>query len=169
MELDNQGNIRIRNDYAFFKPYVNLGLDLFNHVYYFGTIGKEYGSYLNEMLMNDELHDPYACKNGENENTFFITKRLELHEYQSMRLYGKNINNIILTLPCGIRNGIDEIVRFFKYSGGGAFSNFVKVNIDGHGLTNPADIQRVKNLILDELKDRGDALLNVYDFNFNNQ
>lgn len=155
-----------RNDLSFFKPFVNLGTDLFNHVYYFGTIGKEYGSYLNEVLSNDVLHDPYACRDGECENTFFIAKSLQLYEYQSMRLYGKNINPLVLTLPCGIRNGVDEMLRFFKYSGGGAFSNYVRVNIDGHGLTNPADIENIRNIILSELDKRGDALLQVNDFNF---
>lgn len=166
VEVDSDGKSTIRPDYAFFKPLTDLGTDLFNHTYYFGTIGKEYGSHLNETLRNDKLHDPYACGHGECENALFIAKSLSLHEYQAMRLYGKNINPIVLTLPCGIRNGIDEMVRYFKYSGGGAVSNKVRVNIHAHGLDNPADIENVKSAILDEIERKGDALTDIHDIKF---
>ena len=51
-----------------------------------------------------------------------------------MRLKNEKINDLILTLPCGIRNSIDEMVRFFKYNSSPYVTNKVKINIAGVGL-----------------------------------
>lgn len=121
--------------YDFFTPYASVSSDAFNHTYYLGTMPKDYGFTMNDVLKNAPDHDPYTCKDSKMENVMFMTKSLSLHEYQALRLYNRNINTIILTLPTVERTSVDEMVRFFKYSGGGAIANNVKIIVDGHGLT----------------------------------
>jgi hypothetical protein len=88
---------------------------------------------LNKILKNGQ-YDPYVCKDGKIDRVMIHNRRLEYWEYQAMRMSGKKINRLMLTLPCGNRNGIDEMIRYFKYNSSPAISNKVKINITGTGL-----------------------------------
>jgi hypothetical protein len=83
-----------------------------------------------------------------------------------MRLREKQINSIILTLPCGNRNGIDEIVRYFKYNSAGAISNKVKINITGTGLQTEGEFELVKKEIMAVLENNKDCLVEVKEIEF---
>jgi hypothetical protein len=83
-----------------------------------------------------------------------------------MRLRDKRINPVILTLPCGNRNGIDEIVRYFKYNSAGAISNKVKINITGTGLETEGEFELVKKEIMAELEKNKDCLVEVKEIEF---
>ena len=83
-----------------------------------------------------------------------------------MRFRGKKINPVILTLPCGNRNGIDEIVRYFKYNSAGAISNKVKINITGTGLETEGEFELVKKEIMAELEKNKDCLVEVKEIEF---
>jgi hypothetical protein len=69
------------------------------------------------------------------ENLLIHNKTLSYYEYLAMRLRNTYINKLILTLPCGMRNNIDELVRYFKYNVSPSISNKVKINISGTGLS----------------------------------
>lgn len=152
--------------YRLFRPFAGISYQPFNHSYYLGTTPKKYGFTMNDVLKNGEEHDPYTCKNAEMENTIFITKRLSLYEYQAMRLRNKNINKIILTLPCNRRSSTDEITRLFRYSAPNNMSNSVKIIIDGHGLSDKNDIQSLKNEIYEALDGNIDAIVRVNNIEF---
>lgn len=83
-----------------------------------------------------------------------------------MRLRGKKINPIILTLPCGNRNGIDEIVRYFKYNSAGAISNKVKINVSGTGLQTEGEFDLVRKEIMNVLEKNVDCLVDVKEIEF---
>lgn len=83
-----------------------------------------------------------------------------------MRLRDKQINPVILTLPCGNRNNIDEIVRYFKYNSAGAISNKVKINITGTGLQTEGEFELVRNEIMDVLSRNKDCLVDVKEIEF---
>lgn len=117
-------------NYSFFKPYVFSGLDVLCHSFYLGTLGKDFGTSLNSILKNGELVDPYACKNTEIQNFTLTDKHLSLHEYQALRLINRPINRLTLTVPCGVKSGVDEMVRFFRYAGGGSIANDVKITVN---------------------------------------
>ena len=91
---------------------------------------------------------------------------LQKEEIKAMRLRGKRINPVILTLPCGNRNGIDEIVRYFKYNSAGAISNKVKINITGTGLQTEGEFELVKKEIMAELEKNKDCLVEVKEIEF---
>lgn len=151
--------------HEWFKPYVSSDGTTFNSTYYLGCLGKKYGTTLNKILKN-AIFDPYVCKNSKIENLIIHTKKLDYFEYQAMRLYNKNINPLILTLPCGNRNSIDEMVRFFKYNSSPAISNKVKINITGTGLQTEGEFDLLRKEIYAALENNTDCLIDVKEISF---
>lgn len=148
-----------------FQPYMNSDGSLFNNTYYVGVLGKKYGTILNNILKNSPT-DPYLCKNTKIKNISIYNKKLSYHEYQAMRLKNEKINDLILTLPCGIRNSIDEMVRFFKYNSSPYVTNKVKINIAGVGLKTQGEIELLKKEILGALENKTDCLINIENIDF---
>ena len=83
-----------------------------------------------------------------------------------MRLRGKKINQMILTLPCGNRNSIDEMIRYFKYVSSPAISNKIKINIAGTGLKTEGEFDMLRKEIEAVLEDNKDCLVKVKDIEF---
>ena len=151
--------------HSWFKPYVSSDGTTFNTTYYIGVLGKKYGTILNSILKNS-VRDPYSCKNSKIENMSIYNRELSYYEYQAMRMNGKQINRLILTLPCGKRNGIDEIVRYFKYNSSPAISNKVKINISGTGLQTEGEFDLLRKEIKAALENNTDCLVTVKDIEF---
>lgn len=151
--------------HQWFKPYVSSDGTTFNSTYYLGCLGKKYGTTLNKILKNG-VFDPYTCKNSKIENLTIHTKKLDYHDYQAMRLNGKKINPLILTLPCGNRNSIDEMIRFFKYNSSPAISNKVKINITGTGLQTEGEFDLLRKEIMAVLENNKDCLVEVKEITF---
>lgn len=151
--------------HSWFKPYVSSDGTTFNSTYYLGCLGKKYGTTLNKILKNG-VYDPYVCKNSKVENLSIYNKKLDYYQYQAMRLRDKKINKIILTLPCGNRNSIDEMVRFFKYNASPAISNKVKINITGTGLQTEGEFDLLRKEIMAVLENNKDCLVDVKEIEF---
>lgn len=151
--------------HSWFKPYVSSNGTTFDSTYYFGCIGKKYGTVLNKILKNAPF-DPYVCKNSKVDNLTIHNRRLDYYEYQAMRMKNKGINRLLLTLPCGNRNGIDQIVRYFKYNSSSAISNKVKINITGTGLQTEGQFDMLRKEIQAVLASNKDCLVDVKDIEF---
>ena len=149
-----------------FRPHSHTNTTIFGYNYYFGIIGKRYGTTLGEILKAPGGKEPYAITNTKCENATLYRKTLAYHEYQANRLHFGRINDLSLTIPCGIRNGIEEIVRYFKYNKPASISNSVKINISGvNGIKNESELNRLKSNILIALKDN-DCLTTVNEIEF---
>lgn len=153
------------DSHSWFLPHVSSNGTVFNNTYTLGCVGKKYGTTLNNILKNS-IFDPYICKNSKLEHMQIYNRKLSYYEYQAMRLRGKKINPIILTLPCGNRNGIDEIVRYFKYNSAGAISNKVKINVSGTGLQTEGEFDLVRKEIMNVLEKNVDCLVDVKEIEF---
>lgn len=139
---------------------------IFDNTYYFGIVGKDHGARMHEIL-SDSVFDPYATVNTKTENTTLYIKKLKYHEYQAMRLFYSKINELTITLPCGVRNGIEEIIRYFRYRTPGYVTNKVKINISGlEDIKYESEINALKNEILDALTANGDCLTKVNEIEF---
>lgn len=151
----------------FFKPYLHNINTIFDSNYYFGTLGKKYGSTLGEIIGVVSNMDPYSVINTKIEHANLYTKVLSYHEYQALRLKYSKINPLVLTLPCGVRNGIEEIIRYFKYAKPGSISNKVKINISGidRELFLEADLDILKKDIIDSISNI-DYLTSIKEINF---
>jgi rhodanese-related sulfurtransferase len=155
-----------KSTHDFFKAHRHVNNSLFDQTYYFGAVCKKYGATLNEILNNNQIPDPYIVKNTRVENTTLFNKTLEYYEYQAMRLKFEKIGKLILTLPCGVRNGIEEIVRYFKFAKPGSLSNNVKINISGADIiTLDSEKNFIKNSIINAAKEH-DCLQNINSINF---
>lgn len=160
---DVEYDYRINTD--IFVPYVFSNGTIFDTTYYVANVGKKYGTTLDRIITNTS-NDPYVCKNVKFDNMRIYNKTLEYYEYQAMRLDGKSINPITLTLPCGQRSNIEEIVRYFKYTPPNAISNKVKINISGTGLSTKGEFQLLEKEIREVLKDNKDCLIDVEQIEF---
>lgn len=150
---------------SYFEPYRNANGTVFDSTYYFGILGKKYGKPFNTIL-TDDLFDPYAFNNSKIENISIFNKTLEYYEYQAMRLEGKQINDLILTLPCGARNAVEEIVRYFKYNMPASISNSVKINISGAKLNTRKDYNLFRTELYRALEDNLDSLVKIKEIDF---
>lgn len=145
------------------------GLDsnsFFDNVYMIGAIAKSHGLTLSELLYGGKK-DPYAFKNSKLRNLTIYNRKLNYHEQQASLLYFKKINPIILTIPCGIRNGIEEITRYFKFNSPGNVSNKIKINIAG---LDDIDLKRDTNILKSQISDiiqkEADCLIEVENIEF---
>ena len=155
-----------KSSHLAFLPHTHTNTSIFDYNYYYGAIGKRYGTTLGEVLRVPNGIEPYSVKNTKCENTTLYKKTLAYHEYQANRLHFGKINDLILTIPCGIHNGIEEIVRSFKYNKPSSVSNSIKINISGvEGIKSESEMNRLKSNILLALKDN-DCLTNINEIEF---
>lgn len=149
-----------------FARYTHTNDSIFNSSYYIGVVGKEYGTTLHDIL-SDASYDPYALLNTKIENTTLYNKKLAYHEYQATRLHFTKINPLTITIPCGIRNGIEEIVRYFRYRNPGFITNKVKLNISGlPDIEYESELNALKKEILSALENNTDCLTKVTEIEF---
>lgn len=151
--------------HSWFKPYQSSNGNIFSTNYYIGTLGKKYGTTLNKMLKNS-AYDPYVCKNCIIDRMKIYTKTLDYYEYLAMRMEESKVNKLILTLPCGNRNGVDEMIRYFKYNAAPAISNKVKINISGTGLSTTGEFDMLRKEIMSVLENNIDCMTNIKEINF---
>ena len=148
--------------HSWFRPHESANGTTFTTSYYLGVLGKKYGTTMNKLLKNSP-YDPYACKNLMIEKLIIHNRRLSYYEYLAMRLRYSKINKLILTLPCGSRSNIDEIIRYFKYNSSPSISNKIKINVSGTGLQTSGEFEMLKKEILAVLENNTDCLMTVKD------
>lgn len=159
------GEITYKDNEKFYR-FSHTNDSIFDTIHYFGAVGKDHGTRLHEIL-SDNLYDPYVLQNTKTENTTLYIKSLKYHEYQAMRLNYGNINPLTITLPCGIRNGIEEIVRYFKYRTPGFITNKVKINISGlDEIKYESEMNALKKEIYKALEEDGDCLTKINEIEF---
>ena len=159
------GQITYKDNKKFYR-FSHTNDSIFDATHYFGAVGKDHGTRLHEIL-SDSVYDPYALQNTKTENTTLYIKALKFHEYQAMRLNYSKINPLIITLPCGIRNGIEEIVRYFRYRTPGFVTNKVKINISGlEEIKYESEMNALKKEIYKALEENGDCLTKINEIEF---
>jgi hypothetical protein len=150
-----------------FKKHQYSNVSFLDGIYYIGTLPKQHGTTLNEILLGDSRFDPYAWKNSKIRNTTVYNKSLEYYEQQANTLYFDKINPLTLTIPCGIRNGVEEIVRYFKFNKPNSFTNKVKINIAGlsKDIHMQSQLEALKSEIIASLSNN-DCLLKINEIEF---
>lgn len=166
VRINDQVLERIDNKtHKWFQPHVNSNGNIFNNTFYVSCLGKRYGTTANNIL-NNAIFDPYVCKGGKMKNLTIYNKKLKFHQYQAMRLRGQRVNTINLTLPSGNRNGIEQIIRFFKYKSSPSISNSVKIRISGAGLQTQGQYDLLRREIFTALENEKDCLVKVKEIEF---
>ncbi len=84
-------------------------------------------------------------------NLFLFDKAIADDEVISLNLFKKPISDIVLSIPGGQRNNMEEIERVFKYSGSSS-ANTVNIYLNNLNITNQTFRNNIKNTILQEAK-----------------
>ena len=107
----------------------------------------------------------YYIKDLQIKNFFLYDRALYDGEIIALNLYDKPVSDIVLSLPYGQRNNIEEIERVFKYSGGGS-SKSVSINVKNLNIQNEGFRNNIRNIILRDAKNILPAGISVNDIVF---
>lgn len=138
--------------------------NIFADDFFVGTTG-----FLNGIDLATYLQQPgaYYISNLKVKNLFLYDKAIKDDEVVALNLYKKPIENIVLSIPCGQRNNIEEIERMFKYSSGSS-SNNINIYLNNLNITNVTFRNNIKNIILQEAKNILPVGVTVNDIKFIN-
>lgn len=82
-------------------------------------------------------------------NLMIYNHALKSDEIFALSLKGRPIDELILSIPCGQRNNIEEIERFFKYSPVTS-SKSINIYVKNTDITNTAFRNNIKNVIYEQ-------------------
>lgn len=164
-----QGNITLFIDGSLYK---NLNVspgkykiqNIFADDFFVGTTG-----FLNGVDLATYLQQPGAfyIKDLYIKNFFLYNKAIQDDEVVALNLYRKPINDVVLSIPCGQRNNMEEIERYFKYSGGGS-SGTINIYLNNLNIQNQTFRNNIKNIILQEAKNTLPTGVSINDIKFIN-
>lgn len=164
-----QGNISLFVDGTLFKNLtVSPGKykiqDIFADDFFVGTTG-----FLNGVDLATYLQQPGAfyINNLYIKNFFLYNKAVSDDEIIALNLYNKPIDDVVLSIPCGQKNNMEEIERYFKYSGSGS-SGTINIYLNNLNIQNQTFRNNIKNVILQEAKNTLPAGVSINDIKFIN-
>lgn len=111
--------------------------DLFSDDITIGAEGFYNGQALSDYLKRSNL---YKSRNTTIDNLAILNKALLPREVEVIGLIGQTVDPLTLSIPCGQRNNIEEILRTFKFGVPDSYSNHIKVEVKNSGITN-TDLQ----------------------------
>lgn len=138
--------------------------NIFADDFFVGTTG-----FLNGIDLATYLQQPGAFYINDLyvKNLFLYDKAIKDDEVVALNLYRKPIENAVLSLPCGQKNNMEEIERFFKYSNGSS-SNTINIYLNNLNIKNQTFRNNIKNVILQEAKNTLPAGVSINDIKFIN-
>lgn len=119
--------------------------DIFSDDFYVGSTG-----FFNGVDLASYLKQPgyYFAKDLTIKNLFIYDRPLTDEEVLAINIFGKDIDEIVLSIPAGQRNNIEEIERYFKFSPINSNSKKINIYIKNAGITNNDLKNNIKALIL---------------------
>jgi len=134
------------------NSYVDPGRYVFQDVIYESmNMGNTYFS--NRTSLDKYLNQSgyYFVKNLEVQQFKMYNKALTDNEINFLVLNNLKVDDLVLSLPTGQRNGIDTIIRQFKLDIGGAKSNKINLIIKNSGLTAPILQDKMSEIIMSRI------------------
>ena len=121
--------------------------DIFNDDIYVGSTG-----FYNGIDLATYLNQPgyYFIKNLKLKNLFIYDRAITDSEVIALNIFGESINDIILSIPAGQRNNMEEIERYFRFSPSASSSKKINIYLKNLGINNIDIRNNIKNLILQE-------------------
>jgi hypothetical protein len=123
--------------------------DSFNDKIYVGSAG-----FYNSQDLATYLNQPgyYFIRNLKLRNFIIYNRAITNDEVYALNLYGESINDLILSIPAGQRNNLEEIERYFKFAPVAASSKKINIYIKNSSITEEGMQNNIKNLILSEAR-----------------
>lgn len=165
-----QGNISLYINGILYKnrviqPYKYCGATIISENLYIGTTGFKNN---NTLAMYLEQPGYYFINSKESFKNFRLYNIALLeHEIQALSLENKRIEDVVLSMPCGQRNNIEEIERYFKYSTPTSSKN-IDIHINNSMISTSIDKRNIKNIILSQAADILPVGVKINDIKFNN-
>lgn len=119
---------------------------LFDSPVLFGTLKYKRDTLLSDFLQLDK--NQFDTKNIKIKNNKWYSKILNDAEWQAVQLNSGKLHPITITLPCGQKNNLEEIIRYFKFTPPSNIANTISINIKHSGIE---DIATQKQLAVDLL------------------
>ena len=165
-----QGNISLYINGVFYEnkviqPYKYCGASIINEKLYIGTTGFRNNSTLATYLEQPGYYFIMSSESFKNFRLYNIA--LLEHEIQALSLENKRIEDVVLSIPCGQRNNIEEIERYFKYATPTTSKN-IDININNSMISTSIDKRNIKNIILSQAADILPVGVKINDIKFNN-
>ena len=137
--------------------------DILNDNFYSGTAG-----FYNNTDLATYLKQPgYYYLNGTRlKNVFIYDRPLSDDEILSLNIYDTSIDELVLSIPAGQRNNIEEIIQYFKFRVKDSSSKKINVYIKNAGITDDTMKSNIRNLILQESTSILPIGVNINDIQF---
>jgi hypothetical protein len=137
--------------------------DIFSDDLYVGSTG-----FYNGIDLATYLNQPgyYFINNLRLKNLFIYDKAIKDSEIIALNIFGESINDIILSIPAGQRNNMEEIERYFRFSPSASSSNKINIYLKNLGINNQDIKNNIKNLIMQEASTLLPAGVGINDIQF---
>lgn len=137
--------------------------DIFSDDLYIGSTG-----FYNGIDLATYLNQPgyYFINNLRLKNLFIYDKAIKDSEIIALNIFGESINDIILSIPAGQRNNMEEIERYFRFSPNASSSNKINIYLKNLGINNQDIKNNIKNLIMQEASTLLPAGVGINDIQF---
>lgn len=160
----NDALLPVKQSFIIDKYVYNLK-NVFNYPFILGTTIYRNGVTLDKFLnLQDEM--PFATTNVRLKNFSMYSKVLEEYERQSLLLSLTDLESLVITLPGGQRNNLEEIIRYFKYNPPANISNTIRINIKNSGITKTSDQQLLSLDILKKINEELACPLTIKEIKF---
>jgi hypothetical protein len=123
------------HDTATFDPAKYTITRIFSDRLIVGATGFYNGLTLSEFIAQPSY---YYVTGTTIRNMYVYNKPLKAGDLNAINLLNSDIQPITLSIPCGQRSNIEEIVRYFKFSVPGSKSNHVNIEVKNSGITDEA-------------------------------
>ena len=127
---------------------------LFDNPILIGALKYKRNTLLSDFLGEDK--NTFNSKNVTIRNINLYNKILSSSESQAVALAKSELQPVVITLPCGQKNNLEEIIRYFKFSPPPNVSNTISIDIKHSGIDN---INIQKQLSVDILNKINNELL----------
>lgn len=160
----NEKLIPIKQSFLIDKHVYNVK-NVFNYPFILGTTAYRNGITLDKFLgLEEEM--PFSSINLRIKDLSLYFKTLEEFERQSLLLNNSKLTPLIITLPGGQKNNLEEIIRYFKYNPPINMSNTIKINIKNSGVNNILDQQQLSLDILQKINEELACPLTIKEIKF---
>ena len=163
-----QGNISlfvdgILNNNITIQPGKYAIQNLLNDDIYAGTAG-----FYNNTDLATYLGQPgyYYLTNTRLKNFFIYDRPLHDDEILSLNMFDTKINDLVLSIPAGQRNNIEEIERYFKYKTKETSSKKINIYVKNMGIDDTNMQNDIKKLLFRESQAILPAGVNINDIQF---
>jgi hypothetical protein len=153
------------------KKITNITFDpaeyaLENTLYNVFNVGA--ATYFNGTILNNYIKQNgyYFCRDITIEQPRLFNIGVDDVDIKFLNLLNLNVGELIASLPCGQRNQVEQIQRFFKWQVPGNKSNNINIRVKSNVLSNDKINQVLKEIIRRDISNSLPASVNINDIIF---